>query len=264
MYHCVLGAAIAVAAGLSLAPTAASAADGIYVPLFAYRTGPFAASGTPIVNGMADYLNMLNERDGGINGVKINVEECETSYDTKKGLECYEQVKSKHPVVINPYSTGITLPLIPKAAVDKIPLLSLAYGLSASADGNTFPWIFNPPATYWDGASMFVRYVAGKEGGLDKLKGKKLGLIYLDAPYGKEPIPVLGVGQGLWVRTQALSGAGRGNAEPVVAVAQHPPRPSGLALSPGLRHHEPDRGQGSRQEQLPHGSPDRQLVGGWR
>lgn len=191
MHHCVLGAAIAVAAGLSLAPTAASAADGIYVPLFAYRTGPFAASGTPIVNGMADYLNMLNERDGGINGVKINVEECETSYDTKKGLECYEQVKSKHPVVINPYSTGITLPLIPKAAVDKIPLLSLAYGLSASADGNTFPWIFNPPATYWDGASMFVRYVAGKEGGLDKLKGKKLGLVYLDAPYGKEPIPVL-------------------------------------------------------------------------
>jgi branched-chain amino acid transport system substrate-binding protein len=191
MYRYVLGTAVALAAGLSLAPMAASAADGIYVPLFAYRTGPFAASGTPIVNGMADYLNMLNERDGGINGVKIIVEECETSYDTKKGLECYEQVKSKHPVVINPYSTGITLPLIPKAAVDKIPLLSLAYGLSASADGNTFPWIFNPPATYWDGASMFVRYVASKEGGLDKLKGKKLGLIYLDAPYGKEPIPVL-------------------------------------------------------------------------
>ncbi len=77
----------------------ASAADGIYVPLFSYRTGPFAGSGTPIVNGMADYLNMLNERDGGIGGVKLIVEECETGYDTKKGLECYEQVKSKNPVV---------------------------------------------------------------------------------------------------------------------------------------------------------------------
>ena len=94
-------------------------------------------------------------------------------------------------MVINPYSTGITLQLIPKAAVDKIPILSMAYGLSASADGNDFPWIFNPPATYWDGASMFVRYVGGKEGGLDKLKGKKIGLVYLDAPYGKEPIPLL-------------------------------------------------------------------------
>ena len=148
-------------------------------------------SGAPIASGMADYLNMLNERDGGIGGVKLNVEECETGYDTKKGVECYEQVKSKNPIVINPYSTGITLQIIPKAAVDKIPILSMAYGLSASADGQNFPWIFNPPATYWDGASMFVKYVGQKEGGLDKLKGKKLGLVYLDAPYGKEPIPLL-------------------------------------------------------------------------
>jgi branched-chain amino acid transport system substrate-binding protein len=190
-HRLMLGTAVALAAGLSFAPPPAQAADGIYVPLFSYRTGPFAGSGTPIVNGMADYLNMLNERDGGIGGVKLIVEECETGYDTKKGLECYEQVKSKNPVVMNPYSTGITLPLIPKAAIDKIPILSMAYGLSASADGNTFPWIFNPPATYWDGASMFVRYAGMQEGGLEKLKGKTLGLVYLDAPYGKEPIPLL-------------------------------------------------------------------------
>jgi branched-chain amino acid transport system substrate-binding protein len=194
MHRLLLGTAIALfagVAGLSLAPVTADAADGIYVPLLSYRTGNFAVSGAPIVNGMADYLNMLNERDGGIGGVKLIVEECETGYDTKKGVECYEQIKSKNPVVINPYSTGITLQIIPKAAVDKIPVLSMAYGLSASADGSTFPWIFNPPATYWDGASMFVRYIGGKEGGLDKLKGKKVGLIYLDAPYGKEPIPLL-------------------------------------------------------------------------
>src|SRR5579871_5996135 len=91
----------------------------------------------------------------------------------------------------NPYSTGITLQLIPKASVDKIPVLSMAYGLSASANGTYFPWIFNAPATYWDGASVFVRYIAQKEGGFDKLRGKKLGLLHLDAPYGKEPIPVL-------------------------------------------------------------------------
>src|ERR1700674_2422786 len=185
-----LGAAVMAVAG-SLAPVAANAADTIFVPLLSYRTGPFAVSGAPIMSGMADYLNMLNERDGGINGVKIVVEECETGYDTKKGVECYEQMKSKNPVVLNPYSTGITLQIIPKAAVDKIPILSMAYGLSASADGTTFPWIFNPPATYWDGASMFIRYIGGKEGGLEKLKGKKVGLIYLDAPYGKEPIPLL-------------------------------------------------------------------------
>ncbi|HLN09478.1 MAG TPA: ABC transporter substrate-binding protein [Xanthobacteraceae bacterium] len=183
--------AVLVAAGAAGAVTAAGAADGIYVPLLSYRTGPYAGSGIPIANGISDYLTMLNERDGGIGGVHLIIEECETGYDTKKGVECYEQIKSKGPVVVNPYSTGITLQLIPKAAVDKIPILSMAYGLSASADGNVFPWIFNPPATYWDGASVFIKYVAQKEGGFDKLKGKKIGLVHLDAPYGKEPIPLL-------------------------------------------------------------------------
>ena len=178
-------------AGAAALTGVAQAQDKIYVPLFTYRTGPFADSGIPIANGMHDYLTMLNERDGGIGGVKLDIEECETGYNTKKGVECYEAIKGKHPTVVNPYSTGITLQLIPKAAVDKIPVLSMAYGLSASAIGKDFPWIFNPPATYWDGMSMIIRYIGGKEGGLDKLKGKKIGFIYLDAGYGREPIPLL-------------------------------------------------------------------------
>ncbi|HEU5016921.1 MAG TPA: ABC transporter substrate-binding protein [Pseudolabrys sp.] len=169
----------------------AQAQDSIYVPLFTYRTGPYANSGIPIANGMHDYLTMLNERDGGIGGVKLNVEECETGYDVKKGVECWDRVKDKHPTVVNPFSTGITLQVIPKAAVDKIPILSMAYGLSASAVGQDFPWIFNPPATYWDGMSMIIRYISEKEGGFAKLKGKKIGFIYLDAGYGREPIPLL-------------------------------------------------------------------------
>jgi branched-chain amino acid transport system substrate-binding protein len=187
----VLGAAIGAMAAVPAFVSTASAEDTIYIPLFSYRTGPFAGSGLPIANGMHDYLDMLNARDGGIGGAKLVIEECETGYDTKKGVECYESTKGKNPVVTNPYSTGITLQLIPKAAVDKIPVLSMAYGLSASADGTVFPWIFNPPATYWDGASVFIRYVAQTEGGFEKLKGKKIGLVHLDAPYGKEPIPLL-------------------------------------------------------------------------
>jgi branched-chain amino acid transport system substrate-binding protein len=181
-------AALAATTFASLALPAA-AQDSIYVPLLTYRTGPFAGSGVHIANGMRDYLEMLNQRDGGIGGAKITIEECETGYDTKKGVECYESVKGKNPVVVNPYSTGITLQLIPKAAVDKIPVLSMAYGLSASADGSNFPWIFNPPATYWDGASVFVKHMLQIEGG--NVKGKTVGLIHLDAPFGKEPIPVL-------------------------------------------------------------------------
>jgi len=187
--HLALGLAVMTAA--PAAAVTAQAAEGNFVPLFSYRTGPYSGAGIAIFNGLGDYLTMLNERDGGIGWAPILVEECETGYDTKKGVECYDSVKSRNPLIINPYSTGITLQLIPKAAVDKIPILSMAYGLSASADGNLFPWIFNTPATYWDGASAFVRYAASIEGGLDKLKGKTIGLVHLDAPYGKEPIPLL-------------------------------------------------------------------------
>jgi branched-chain amino acid transport system substrate-binding protein len=181
-------AAGALALGLALPAGPALADDSIYVPLFTYRTGPFAGSGTPIADGMHDYLTMLNERDGGVGGVKLVVDECETGYDTKKGLECYDSVKSKNPVIVNPWSTGITLSLIPKASVDKIPILSMAYGLSASAKGDIFPWIFNPPATYWDGLSEILKYAGG--GSIDALKGKTVGYLYFDAGYGREPIPM--------------------------------------------------------------------------
>jgi branched-chain amino acid transport system substrate-binding protein len=187
--HIVSGVAFAMVLGI--AAPAAQAQDTIYVPLLTYRTGPFAGSGIPVANGLHDYLTMLNERDGGIGGVKLAIEECETGYDTKKGGECYEAVKSKKPVIINPWSTGITLQLIPKASVDKIPILSMGYGLSASAVGSDFPWVFNPPSTYWDGLSMIFKYIGDKEGGLDKLKGKTIGYIFFEGGYGREPIPLL-------------------------------------------------------------------------
>jgi branched-chain amino acid transport system substrate-binding protein len=187
--HIVLGAAVASLIGVPALMSQASADT--FIPLFTYRTGPFANSGIPIANGMHDYFAMLNARDGGIGGSKIAIEECETGYKNEKGVECYEAMKSKHPAVITPYSTGITLALIPKAAVDHIPVLSMAYGLSASAVGKDFPWIFNPPSSYWDGLSIIVRYIGGKEGGLDKLKGKTIGFIFFDGGYGREPLPLL-------------------------------------------------------------------------
>jgi branched-chain amino acid transport system substrate-binding protein len=190
--YLVLGAAVAGVIGASVPASEALASDSLLVPLFTYRTGPFANSGIPIANGMHDYLNMLNARDGGVGGVKIDVQECETQYKNEKGVECYDSFKSRNPIVIGPYSTGITLALIPKASVDKIPVLSMAYGLSASAVGADFPWIFNPPDTYWDGMSIALKYIAQKEGGgFDKLKGKTIGFIYFDGGYGREPIPLL-------------------------------------------------------------------------
>ena len=65
------------------------------LPSFDYRTGPYAPNGIPFANGYGDYMNMLNERDGGINDTKIKLTACETAYNTKRGVECYESTKGE-------------------------------------------------------------------------------------------------------------------------------------------------------------------------
>jgi branched-chain amino acid transport system substrate-binding protein len=184
--------AILVTAAPALGPSSVIAqGKEIFIPLLVYRTGPYAPSGIPIANGFVDYFTMINERDGGINGVKIAWEECETQYDTKQGVECYERLKGKGAALVNPYSTGITYQLIPKAPVDKVPVFSMGYGMSASSDGRWFPWVFNFPTNYWSQASAVIRYIGQQEGGVEKLKGKKIVHIYHNSPYGKEANPTL-------------------------------------------------------------------------
>ncbi len=163
-----------------------------FFPGLPYRTGAYAPNGVPWANGYSDYLKLTNAR-GGINGVKIVYEECETGYATDRGVECYERLKGKHggATVFQPLSTGITFALTEKAPVDKIPLITAGYGRSESQDGTVFKWNFPLAGTYWLAADVLVQAIAKKEGGFDKLKGKKLALVYHDSPYGKEPIALL-------------------------------------------------------------------------
>jgi branched-chain amino acid transport system substrate-binding protein len=163
-----------------------------FFPSLVYRTGAYAPNGVPFANGMADYMKLVNAR-GGINGVMTLVEECETGYATDRGVECYERLKGKNggATVFQPLSTGITFALTEKAPIDKIPLLTSGYGRSESADGGVFKWNFPLAGTYWVAADTIMQHLGNKNGGLDKLKGKKIALVYHDSPFGKEPIPVL-------------------------------------------------------------------------
>ncbi len=185
---CALGAIAALGV---LGASAAEAQNEQFVPSLVYRTGPFAPSGIDFADGFADYMTLINERDGGINGVRITIEECETGYNNDRGVECYERLKNKGPTgatVVSPLSTGITYALVDRAAQDKIPLITMGYGRADASDGRVFPWVFTLPATYWSGASALMKYIAEQEGGFDKLKGKKIAHVFLDSAYGKEPI----------------------------------------------------------------------------
>jgi branched-chain amino acid transport system substrate-binding protein len=161
-----------------------------FFPALVYRTGPYAPNGVPFANGYVDYLKLINAK-GGINGVKVSFEECETGYATDKGVECYERLKGKNggATVFQPLSTGITFALTAKAPGDKIPLITYWYGLAASVDGTAFKRNFPLLGTYWTGADILVQHV--KKANAGNLKGKKIALIYHDSPYGKEPIPML-------------------------------------------------------------------------
>src|SRR5215472_9708881 len=66
-----------------------------FIPALVYRTGAYAPNGVPIANGIADYYTLINERDSGINGVKIVWEECEFGYATERGVECCERLNRR-------------------------------------------------------------------------------------------------------------------------------------------------------------------------
>lgn len=191
------GAAIAQDKGNAPAKAAAKAPAGPmeqFFPVLVYRTGAYAPNGVPFANGYVDYLKLVNARDGGINGVRITFEECETGYATDRGVECYERLKGKGPTgatLFQPLSTGITYALTDKTAADKIPLITAGYGRADSVEGEAFPYNFPLLGTYWDAADILVQHIGKKEGGLDKLRGKKIALVYHDSPFGKEPIPLL-------------------------------------------------------------------------
>ena len=179
---------LATVALATIAVSVPVAAD-LMFPSLSYRTGPYAAGGAPFADGYADFFTLMNERDGGIGGAKVVLEECETGFSTPKGVECYEATKNDGALLYQPLSTGMTYQLIPKATADGIPILTSGYGRTAASDGTVFPWVFNFPTNYWAGASRIINHILDNNDG--SLKGKSVALLYHNSGYGKEPIRTL-------------------------------------------------------------------------
>lgn len=185
-----------IAAGLlsGIAADAMAQAKEQFIGLPSYRVGAYAAGGSGVFGGWIDYMQLINDRDGGVGGVKLTWEECETEYNNARGVECYERLKKKGTTgnsVFQPVSTGITYSVLDKVAADKIPMVTIGYGRTDAADGRVFPWVFPMITTYWSQATTMVKYIGSKEGGMDKLKGKKIVYLYHDSAFGKEGIAVL-------------------------------------------------------------------------
>jgi len=187
------GLVAAVLGGL-VGVTAVAAAGAQFLPILGVREGTLKATGIPMGNGFIDYVTLLNERDGGVNGVSLVWEECETVYDVDRSVECYERLKTKGSTgaaVMLPIGTALINALTERATHDQIPLISSGTGRADAADGRVFPYVFTPPTTYWSQNTAKLRFLGQQAGGMAQLKGRKIAHVYHDSDVGRETLPLL-------------------------------------------------------------------------
>ena len=232
-----------------------------FLPVLSVREGAQRAVQIPRADGYIAYLTLLNARDGGINGVKLVWEECETVWDVTRTVECYERLKAQGPTgaaVFHPMGTPATYALLERAAHDQIPLLTLGYGRADAADGRVFPYVFNPPTSYWSQNTAKIRFIGQRAGGMAQLKGLKIAHVYHDSEYGRETIPLLdtqAAHYGFTVQHLPVHTAG---ARPEGDLAAGQGRPARLDHPAHRWRQYPDCPEGSG----PGGHPPRQDRGG--
>jgi branched-chain amino acid transport system substrate-binding protein len=174
--------------------TVAAAAGEQFLAILGVREGALRSVVIPIANGFIDYVTLLNERDGGINGVPLVWEECETVYDIDRGIECYERLKAKGPTGATVFAlsqTPLVNALIERARHDQIPLLAGSTGRSDAADGRVFPYVFKPPGNWWSMNTAKLRFIGQRAGGMDQLKGLKIAHVHWGNDFGRDTIPML-------------------------------------------------------------------------
>ena len=174
--------------------TAVAAGGEQFLPVLSIRQGALRFLGIPLANGYIDYLTLLNERDGGINGVTLVWEDCDTVYDVDRSIECYERLKAKGPTgaaAVHPSGTHVVYALTDRATQDHIPLISMGFGRADASDGRVFPYVFTPPINYWSQNTAKIRFIGQRLGGMDQLKGRKIVHVYHDSDYGQETIAIL-------------------------------------------------------------------------
>ena len=200
----VLGLAAGAAAGLMLATAAVAQPKEILIGVQCDRTGPTQIVGTVLCPAMQDYYKLINSQ-GGVDGWMIRGDEIDNQYQVPPAIEAYQRQKQMGVVMMTLYGTPQTVALNERLEQDHMPTTSPGFGISASADGTRFPYLFPIAATYWSQAAAAVKFAKDKLGG--SLKGKKIAYVYYDNPAGKEPMPILNAlqkSEGYELRTFAV------------------------------------------------------------
>jgi branched-chain amino acid transport system substrate-binding protein len=183
-----LSTALTAGVALCLAGGASALAKEVLIGGQCDRTGPTQIVGVVICPAIQDYIDLVNSK-GGVEGYQIKYNELDNEYKVPQAVEEYERQKQMGAVSMLIYGTPQAQALNQKLVEDKIPGTSPGFGISASADGKRFPYLFPVAATYWSQAAGAIQFIKDKLGG--SLKGKKIAYVYYDNPAGHEPMPIL-------------------------------------------------------------------------
>ncbi|MHC0055216.1 ABC transporter substrate-binding protein [Actibacterium sp. D379-3] len=181
---------VALAAALAAGGTVASAQDKEPIRFgLCFDLSKSYTFVSPQVAQAAQDLAMYTNDNGGIDGHPVEIIISDHGNEPQRGVECYEQLKREG--VFNFYflSTPVTNAVLPRAMKDGNILMQSAVGRGDAVDGEVFDWVFPVGPTYWQQAANDVAFIKSQMGG--DLSKAKIGFIYLDYPFGQEPIEIL-------------------------------------------------------------------------
>jgi branched-chain amino acid transport system substrate-binding protein len=135
-----------------------------------------------------DYAQILNQK-GGIEGHPIEIMVQDHGNEPQRGIECYEKMKRDGALTFDFLSTPVSKALVPRMMKDGNVMLSPFAGRGDAVDGDVFKWIFPIGPTYWGQAANDIQFIKTKSN--NNLKGVKVAFLYVDYPFGQEPISVL-------------------------------------------------------------------------
>ncbi|UGV28658.1 branched-chain amino acid ABC transporter substrate-binding protein [Rhodopseudomonas boonkerdii] len=166
----------------------AKAADPIRFGLCYDLTKVYSFVTPQVAQAAKDYADLVNSK-GGLDGHPIEMVVQDHGNEPQRGIECYEKLKREGVMVFDTLSTPVSRAVLPRIMKDSNILLQSLVGRGDAVDGDVFKWVFPIGPTYWGQAANDIEYIKQKSGGT--LKGVKIAFLYVDYPFGQEPIGII-------------------------------------------------------------------------
>jgi branched-chain amino acid transport system substrate-binding protein len=185
-YNVWIAGMLALAVALGSGAAAAQAGQAIKIGGMCDRTGATQVIGSETCPGVADYMALVNRKDG-VLGYKLKYTEIDNAYMVPRAIEAYDRLKQEGVVTVMNYGVPTLYGLTSRLMEDRIPAFNTGTGRSDAIDGEVWPYIFPGTASYWSQAGAAMKYL--KDNGAKK--GTKIAFLYYDNPAGREGLPMV-------------------------------------------------------------------------